>query len=166
MGWEVGTNSEGRDVGYGVPAICDHPDCNKKIDRGIAYICGAEPDGGEDGCGLFFCEEHQVGYSQKCVCCTNRRRKPFTPKPDTPEWMRWKLEDESWEAWRQANPDAVLALLTALRPYVWRVALFWSSSNPTRKVRMIANGHNEIEEWQQRSDFIQWETTTQPKEEL
>lgn len=59
MGWEIGYDpSWGRDVGYGVPAECDHPDCNAQIDRGLAYVCGGEPYGGELGCGLFFCASH------------------------------------------------------------------------------------------------------------
>lgn len=50
MGWSIGyDNNWKRDIGYGVPATCDHPDCNEEIDRGLAYVCGNEPRGGEDG---------------------------------------------------------------------------------------------------------------------
>jgi hypothetical protein len=31
-------------------------------------------------------------------------------KQDTNEWVRWKLEDESWQQWRDENPEEVLAL--------------------------------------------------------
>src|SRR5690606_23075125 len=53
MGWAVGYDSNwNRDIGYGVPTTCDHPGCNEKIDRGLSYVCGDEPYGGEHGCGL------------------------------------------------------------------------------------------------------------------
>lgn len=107
MGWAIGyDNNWRRDIGYGVPATCDHPDCNNEIDRGLDYVCGGEPYGGEHGCGLFFCPEHKVGYHQRCERCNNRHDS-FTAKPDRPEWIRHKLEDESWQEWRDANPEKV-----------------------------------------------------------
>lgn len=39
---------------------------------------------------------------------------------------------------------------------IWRVAEFWSSANPKNKVRMLAEGHAEIAEWEKRGDFIRW----------
>jgi hypothetical protein len=113
MGWSLGQNSEGRDVGYGVPATCDHPDCNAEIDRGISHVCGGEPDGGEDGCGLFFCGDHLTAYRCLCDRCS-KSKPPFEPKPDHPEWMRWKLTDESWQQWRDENPDEVAKMRAAL----------------------------------------------------
>lgn len=114
MSWEIGYDEEWqRDIGYGVPATCDHPDCNSKIDRGIAYVCGAEIYGGEDGCGLFFCSAHQVGYHQRCERCV-KGSKPYAAKADHPDWMRWKLSDDSWEEWRTKNPKAVAAIKDAL----------------------------------------------------
>lgn len=59
MGWSYGTNAQGREVGYGVEAECDHPDCHEEIDRGLAYVCGGMHDGGEDGCGGYFCGSHR-----------------------------------------------------------------------------------------------------------
>jgi len=59
MGWSTGYDKNwNRDIGYGVQAVCDHPKCNKEIDRGLSYVCGSDPYGGEYGCGLYFCEEH------------------------------------------------------------------------------------------------------------
>lgn len=58
MGWAFGKNAEGRDVGYGVEAICDEPGCEEKIDRGISYVCGGMHDGGDHGCGKYFCGKH------------------------------------------------------------------------------------------------------------
>lgn len=108
MGWAVGWDSTWqRDIGYGVPAECDHPQCHERIDRGLAYVCGAEPYGGEKGCGLYFCLKHQVGDHQRCPRC-NAYKPPYKrPKPDVVEWMRHKLTDPSWAAWRRVNQDEV-----------------------------------------------------------
>lgn len=114
-----------RDVGYGVPAICDHPGCNKEIDRGLSYVCGGEPYGGQLGCGLYFCEQHLESAEyvtgtesttftamvcQRCADCDE----PFTPKPDVPKWNQWKLTDQSWQRWRDENPEAVATLRASL----------------------------------------------------
>lgn len=58
MGWAYGTNAEGREVGYGVEATCDQDGCEAEIDRGLAYVCGGMHDGGEHGCGHYFCVGH------------------------------------------------------------------------------------------------------------
>lgn len=58
MGWGYGVNNEGREVGYTVEAICDQDGCDKEIDRGLAYVCGSMHDGGEHGCGRYFCYPH------------------------------------------------------------------------------------------------------------
>ncbi len=110
MGWAVGYDGDrNRDIGYGVPSICDHPDCNEEIDRGLSYTCGGVPFGGEDGCGLYFCSEHlsfSENKQQRCERCTNNKEE-FTPKPDTKEWIQHKLTDESWQQWRDENPIEV-----------------------------------------------------------
>ena len=110
MGWSVGYDSTWkRDIGYGVPSICDHPGCNEKIDRGLSYVCGGEPHGGDDGCGLYFCAAHGGGsLCARCDCETPQA--PFDMKPDPPEWVAWKLEHESWAQWRNKNPEQVQAL--------------------------------------------------------
>lgn len=112
MGWSIGYDSNWqRDIGYGVPTICDHPDCNEEIDRGLACVCGnEEPYGGEHGCGLFFCWRHLVYHETRgrvCPACADRRKKPFTAKPDVPKWLQWKLTDESWKQRREENPEEV-----------------------------------------------------------
>lgn len=112
MSWSIGYDSKWkRDIGYGVPAICDHPGCGEKIDRGLAYVCGGEPYGGE-GCGLYFCANHRSGLL--CSRCANEQP-PFSPAPDHPEWIKHKLTDESWQAWRDENPKAVAELSAANR---------------------------------------------------
>lgn len=118
MGWSLGFDPNWkRDVGYGVPAICDHPGCDKEIDRGLGYVCGGEPYGGDHGCGLHFCGAHlqhrqprgEDRYYQNCKRCMTYRL-PYKPKPDTAEWNNHKLTDPSWASWRAENPDEVAAL--------------------------------------------------------
>jgi hypothetical protein len=109
MGWAVGFDPKWkRDIGYGVPATCDHPGCGAEIHRGLAYVCGGEPWGGDDGCGLFFCSEHMRHGNDvpQCERCLNGVD-PFAPTPDVAEWNRHKLTDPSWQAWRDENADEV-----------------------------------------------------------
>lgn len=119
MSWSIGWDlTWKRDIGYGVPATCDHPDCGVKINRGLSYVCGGEPYGGERGCGLYFCEEHLGLYArlpQLCFRCAPRRRLPFDPTPDIPEWMRHKLRDVSWAQWRREKPDDAAKIRAALK---------------------------------------------------
>ena len=106
MGYSIGWDStHERDIGYGVPAVCEHPGCNEEINRGMGYACG----GGfpEDGCGMYFCGKHL--FPRKCERCTEDKE-PFDPKPDTKEWIEWKLTDESWQRWRDENPQEVARL--------------------------------------------------------
>lgn len=58
MGWGSGTNAQGREIGYLVEATCDLDGCDEKIDRGLAHVCGGMHDGGDHGCGGYFCGEH------------------------------------------------------------------------------------------------------------
>jgi hypothetical protein len=140
MGWSYGHDGRwNRDIGYGVPAICDHPDCNEEIDRGLSYVCGSEPYGGDDGCGLYFCSSHlfydfgpedndltdftydddeesiedsdsdDLRDCQLCQACLHFAE-PFKPTPDVPEWLEWKLTDESWQQWRDENPEQVVTM--------------------------------------------------------
>ena len=109
MGWSIGYDSNwDRDIGYGVPAYCDQPFCHEKIDRGLSYVCGNEPYGGDQGCGLYFCAEHM-----QCVVCERCMAddRPFEPKPDHPEGVNWKLTDDSWEQWRDENPEKTQELI-------------------------------------------------------
>jgi hypothetical protein len=118
MGWAVGFDSNwGRDIGYGVPAQCDFPECIVSIDRGLGCVCGDAPYGGEHGCGLFFCGKHlspDWGGHMVCIKCLHSEP-PFTPKPDSAYWMIHKLLDDSWQQWRDENPDSVTAIREALQ---------------------------------------------------
>ena len=104
MSWAVG-EFQGRDIGYGVPAMCDHPGCPEKIDRGLSYVCGGDVYGGEHGCGLFFCSKHLIfnmdgkPKPQRCERCFNDGP-AFDPTPDIQEWIDHKATDPSWAAWR------------------------------------------------------------------
>ena len=135
MGWSIGYDSKWRrDIGYGVPAICDYPRCHKNIDRGLAYVCGGELYGGEDGCGLFFCYSH-LGYAwrgpdedemspQLCERCLHNFElgedrweeylSYFEPKSDVRKWIKWKLTDDSWADWRSRHPEEVKQMKAAL----------------------------------------------------
>jgi hypothetical protein len=109
----------GRDQGYGVPAKCDHPDCDEDIDRGMGFACGGDP---MENCGLFFCHNHRrhdvdpeadwtienrhtFGVCERCAT----RQEPFDPTLDTEYWRAWKMNHESWRVWRDENPQFVKA---------------------------------------------------------
>ena len=119
MSWAVGYDEKWeRDIGYGVPAICDHPDCNARIDRGLDYTCcDCWPYGGDRGCGLYFCGKHQYfteKHNQLCARCL-RGNPPYKPKPDLPEWTDHKMTCPSWEQWRSEHPNAVSEWLAQQR---------------------------------------------------
>jgi len=109
MSWDVGYDDRWqRWVGYGVPAWCDHPGCYEKIHRGLAYICGGDIYGGDEGCGLFFCYKHLFfsdrSRHQLCErCCVGE--KPFNPSLDTDEWVEHQMTDPSWAEWRAEQLD-------------------------------------------------------------
>lgn len=121
MGWSIGFDLRWkRDVGYGVPAICDHPNCEVEIDRGLSFVCGGEPYGEPRGCGLYFCSSHLLMCArlpqlcERCVCY----RKPFAAKPDTKEWVEHKLTDRSWAKWRKGNRRETRELTAFLKSLV------------------------------------------------
>ncbi len=92
-----------RHLGYAVPCLCDHPGCEKRIDRGLAFLCGEEPgDGGGVGCGRYFCESHRSGYRRGVRICSRceHYRSPWPMKPDLPDaldHLEWCSEqDRQW----------------------------------------------------------------------
>jgi hypothetical protein len=100
-------------AGYMVPAECDMPDCHESIDRGLYFKCETheiwDDEADEpielEGCGLFFCSAHLIEESG---------HEKATPKPDALEWRRWQLYHESWDEWRQHNPDIVKQIISEL----------------------------------------------------
>jgi hypothetical protein len=115
MGWSIGYDSNWkRDIGYGVPAYCDAPSCGEEIDRGLAYVCGGEPYGEPHGCGLFFCAKHlfhSMRKPQRCNRCFYRKPPYKQISAEHPRWLIHKLTDESWQQWRDKNPEEVAAIL-------------------------------------------------------
>jgi len=118
MGWSIGYDRRwGRFIGYGVPAYCDHPKCNAEIDRGLSYVCGGEPFGGERGCGLHFCCKHlhrSARLPQLCRQCLGSYQTTYKPKPEHPLFAAHVLSDPSWAQWCNENPAKVEALKAIL----------------------------------------------------
>ena len=101
MGWAGPMpNAEGRMVGYAVPAVCDLDGCEEKIDRGLAYVCGGMHDGGEFGCGKYFCPTHMfMGVAlpeQMCEQCATRydEEHPDEVAAAIVEWARNRDEEQ------------------------------------------------------------------------
>ncbi|MBM4713630.1 hypothetical protein GS551_05360 [Rhodococcus hoagii] len=67
MGYAYYTLPDGREAGYGVEAECDKPGCQTRIDRGLGYLCGQNPNGHKDaeepGCGNYYCPDHQANHA-------------------------------------------------------------------------------------------------------
>ena len=125
--------------GYGVTTTCEHPGCNKKIDRGMSSACGGEPFS-EYGCDLYFCDKHRCNHigangsvencdhEEECDCefypvCERCAKgdSPFDYKPEHPEWVYHLLNHYSWAEWRKNNPDTVAELvkLPSSMPEYW-----------------------------------------------
>jgi hypothetical protein len=67
MGWmNCGSDSQGRPIGYGFEATCDHPGCKKEIHRGLSYACGGMHGEDEISCEKYFCEEHSQNWVEHC----------------------------------------------------------------------------------------------------
>lgn len=129
MSWAVAFDARWqRYVGYGVPAICDFPECGAPIDRGLAYVCGGDPFGGQHGCGLYLCGDHRsLGrvpadmfdplvagddteddgqWAELCGRC-HAGGQPFEHTPDVREWLDHIMTHETWSDWRLDCPGAL-----------------------------------------------------------
>ena len=58
---------EHRPCGYMVPAVCDMPECENVIDRGLAWRCGEQASLGASqdegrGCGAYVCGTHEQDH--------------------------------------------------------------------------------------------------------
>lgn len=88
MGWgNCGLDSKGRPIGYVFAAICDHPGCTAKIDRGLSYVCGQMHGEDEYSCEKYFCPQHKTKYVEMCD-------KDTTTVCD--ECAKTLLENEDW----------------------------------------------------------------------
>lgn len=99
MGWaHCGQDSQGRDIGYGVEAVCDHPGCTTKIDRGLSYVCGDMHGEDEWSCEKYFCTEHRTGLITE-------------PSSDQHGRVHYINVCKPCEAiWRKENPEEARAL--------------------------------------------------------
>ena len=69
MGWaNCGEDSKGRPIGYAHRATCDHPGCDKKIDRGLAFACGGmHGDCSGYACENYFCTDHLIAVDKEAM---------------------------------------------------------------------------------------------------
>lgn len=99
MGWgDCGVNSTtGEPMGYCHSGTCHHPDCNNIIDHGLAYVCGGMHEGGEDGCGYYFCSSHLylgTGRAQLCEQCMTAKGGQARKVGPSREWLMRAAEAE------------------------------------------------------------------------
>lgn len=129
MGYSIGyCKTHKRDIGYGVPAPCDHPECNEIIDRGMGYAC-CEGFNHSANCKGYFCEEHRwnyvlqdelehmspeeleaLGLSADAQALDEdsgiiRCRHTIQPHKEAVVWLEYILNDESWEKFRTKFPE-------------------------------------------------------------
>lgn len=108
MGYSIGWDSaNNRWKGYGVPCTCEHPECDKKVDRSMDCLC--------EGCGLAFCGDHNTfNFCERCLdedaldddeeeLSAIEGAIPFPLKPEHPEWLDHLRKDPSWAEWRKGN---------------------------------------------------------------
>ena len=79
MSCSFSQNSQGKTIGYSVRAVCEHPGCEKQIDRGMSYACGGEHEDDYFCCDGYFCPEHLhvvelVDSRDVLAVCENCRR--------------------------------------------------------------------------------------------
>ncbi len=121
----------GRWAGYAVPAECDWPGCEVRINRGMGYQCETHidpaTDGEEDteGCYMYFCSDHLYEDHPDTI----------EPKDDSVEWKWWLLVAPSWAEWRNENPDTVAEYREAVEKANYRptqhnlVDLMWDAQD-------------------------------------
>lgn len=113
---------------YWVPAICEHPECNEEIDRGVSHACWWEPFS-EHWCDRYFCSKHlewvginndwtrlkedhtdeeydRADHPSLCERC-EKWESPFPYKKETKERVSHILSHESWEERRKENTEMV-----------------------------------------------------------
>jgi hypothetical protein len=112
MGWaNCGTDSRGRNIGYGTRAKCDYPGCKARIDRGLSYACGDMHGKLEWACEGYFCEKHLsksllIDDETKQVCenCYREAKQYAIDNPeDADELVAW-FEEEEGEDWWEPPP--------------------------------------------------------------
>lgn len=77
MGWSYGVDKNGREIGYSVEDICNHPECNRQIDRGLSYRCGGVHSLHKDyGCEGYFCWKHLYFGKEDQLCKACQKLEP------------------------------------------------------------------------------------------
>lgn len=79
MTWgDCGKNKlTGDNMGYLHYGVCSQLGCSTQIDHGLSYVCGDMHEGGEHGCGHYYCRNHLIvhhcefPHCQLCLECTN-----------------------------------------------------------------------------------------------
>lgn len=101
--YEIGGSSPlvGEMGGYGHRSTCGHDGCDKAIDRGLAYMCGDNPHGGDvDSCGLWFCDDHltypmfddEVIADQRCYACAAEAERQAAEEREALRGMQLRTE--------------------------------------------------------------------------
>lgn len=113
MGWaNCGKDSRGRNIGYAHAAKCDHPGCNKRIDRGLAYACGGMHGTGSGSfeCEGYFCPAHLKSVTldalymgQQCFACNAEMLACMRAYPE--DFSAEELEDALGEEYDAADPQ-------------------------------------------------------------
>jgi hypothetical protein len=115
VSWAVGWDFEHRRWrGYGVPAFCDAyaKGCREEIDRGLGWVCDDHNGGDEDDPDYEEFDDlaHPIFVCSKHTCAdVDESNLP----PEHPEWVEHLLTDESWQQWRDENPESVATLRAA-----------------------------------------------------
>jgi len=98
-GADCGLDSQGRPIGYAFEAVCDEPECEQVIDRGLAYACGGMHGETQYGCEKYFCVKHldMVGlpddeYKEFCPSC--RRAMLLNDENSFIEWKEGANDSE------------------------------------------------------------------------
>jgi len=84
--YKIARGGQTIEAGYGVETVCEQDGCEEKIDRGLGYLCGAEPGGDEYGCGGYFCGHHLFGSSAPianglCASCSGKQEQQEMREP-------------------------------------------------------------------------------------
>jgi hypothetical protein len=151
MGWSLGWDSTWqRDIGYGVPAECDHPDCTTKIDRGLSHVCSNQEPHGGDGCGLYFCGKHQ-SYLGECTQC-QAGLPPFEPKPDIEKWNLTKLLGSRWSEWRTTEEGQKFTKNN--RSIMSKAKMFVTKSEAVQAIQWTGENREELKDFMGDASFV------------
>lgn len=78
--YTVTRRGEEIEAGYAIEDTCNEKGCAATIDRGLDYLCGELPGGGENGCGGYFCGEHLFrsdpdGRCARCLAAEEKAKR-------------------------------------------------------------------------------------------